>query len=95
MFRNRSLRLALVTVLVTGAVGVALATAGSAAPSVVRLHLGSDGRFFQYGTTTQSLTTASNSCKVNSTACHAPHVDGHPVCARTGLRLHRGQGLFE
>ncbi len=67
MFRNRSIRLALSTVLVTGAIGVALATAGSAAPSVVRLHLGSDGRFFQYGTTTQSLTTASNSCKVNST----------------------------
>ena len=35
------------------------ATAGGAAPSVVRLHLGSDGRYFQYGTTTQSLTTAS------------------------------------
>ena len=67
MFRNRSLRLALSTMLVTGAVGVALATAGSAAPSVVRLHLGSDGRYFQYGTTTQALTTASNSCKINST----------------------------
>ncbi len=66
MFRNRSLRLALATVLVTAGAGVVLATAGGAAPSVVRLHLGSDGRFFQYGTTTQPLTTASNSCKINS-----------------------------
>lgn len=66
MFRNRSLRLAITMVVVAGAAGVAVATAGSAAPSVVRLHLGSDGRFFQYGSTTQNLTTASNSCKVNS-----------------------------
>ena len=66
MFRNRFLRVALATVLVSAGAGVVLATAGGAAPSVVRLHLGSDGRYFQYGTTTQSLTTASNSCKINS-----------------------------
>lgn len=84
MFRNRSLRLALVTVLVTAGAGVVLATAGGAAPSVVRLHLGSDGRYFQYGTTTQSLTTASSSCKINS---------AEPVMHLTSTGTQSGPGL--
>lgn len=40
-------------------------TAG-AAPGVVRLHFGTDGRFFELGSTKQTLTTAKNSCAINS-----------------------------
>ena len=39
---------------------------GCAAPNELRLHLGSDGRYFRYGSTTQNLTLAPNSCKINS-----------------------------
>ncbi|MBK5287723.1 MAG: tandem-95 repeat protein [Acidimicrobiia bacterium] len=53
--------------LVATATGVMVAVASSGAtPNEVRLHLGSDGQFFKYGTTTQTLTTASNNCKINS-----------------------------
>ncbi len=67
MFTNKRLRVLGALVLVASAAGVMVAVASSgAAPNEVRLHLGSDARFFQYGSTTQTLTTASNSCKINS-----------------------------
>lgn len=67
MMRTRRSRIVAAMVLVAGAAGFA-AVAGSAgaAPSVVRLHLGSDGRSFKVGATTQTLTTANNSCAINS-----------------------------
>jgi VCBS repeat-containing protein len=52
--------------LVIGAMGVIAVASGGAAPSAVHLHLGSDGRYFQLGSTTQTLTTSNNSCQINS-----------------------------
>ena len=49
----------------------------------VHLHLGSDGRYFKFGTTTQTLTTANNSCGINSTAAR-----DEPLVAR-GRRRRR------
>lgn len=37
-----------------------------AGPDVVRLHLGSDGQRFSFGTTTQALTVGKNSSALNS-----------------------------
>lgn len=67
MFRSKRIRIVAAVALVAGAAGLA-STIGSAgaAPGVVRLHLGSDGRYFRFDSTTQTLTTASNNCKINS-----------------------------
>jgi hypothetical protein len=67
MLRTKSLRCIAAMVLVTGAAAIAVSAGSvSAAPAEVRLHLRSDGKYFEFGTTRQTLTTASNSCKVNS-----------------------------
>jgi len=66
MVKHRGLRLAAAVILLTGAMGVVAMASGGAEPSAVHLHLGSDGRYFRFGTTTQTLTTATNSCAVSS-----------------------------
>lgn len=67
MFANKRFRVlgALLLAATAGGVMVGITSSG-AAPSELHLHLGSDGRYFRYGSTTQTLTTASNSCKINS-----------------------------
>src|SRR3954465_8491416 len=67
MFENKTLRVVAAVALLTGTMGaVAIATSGGAEPSAVRLHLGSNGKYFKFGTSTQTLTTANNSCGINS-----------------------------
>src|SRR3954454_11787844 len=56
----------LAVLLVTFGIGLVASSAAAPAPTTARLHLGSNGRFFQYGTTTQNLTTQSSNCKINS-----------------------------
>ena len=59
MFTTRRLRVFVAVMFVVSAAGLAITVmSSSAAPSVVRLHLASNGRYFQFGTTTQTLTTA-------------------------------------
>ena len=67
MMRNKRLAVLAAVLLVTGAVGMIAVASGGAAPSSVRLHLGSDGHYFRFGSTTQTLTTSNNSCQINST----------------------------
>ncbi len=67
MFRNKRLRIVAAIFFVVGATGLVAIASGGAAPTAVRLHLGSNGRYFQFGSTTQTLTTANNSCAINST----------------------------
>lgn len=67
MFAGKRFRVLAALMLVATAAGVMVAvTTSGAAPNELRLHLGSDGRYFQYGSTTQNLTLASNSCRINS-----------------------------
>src|SRR4051812_1804454 len=67
MFENKTLRVVAAVALLTGTMGaVAIATSGGAEPSAVHLHLGSNGKYFKFGTSTQTLTTANNSCGINS-----------------------------
>ena len=67
--RVRSLVVLIATLLVAGSFGL-ITSAGATSATFVRLHMASDGRFFQYGSgsgaTTQNLTTQSNNCKINS-----------------------------
>ncbi|MDQ1385555.1 MAG: hypothetical protein QOG65_2934, partial [Actinomycetota bacterium] len=63
---SRGLAVGIVVLITAFAVGLGASSAAPPQPTTVRLHLGSDGRFVQYGTTTQNLTTQSNSCKINS-----------------------------
>jgi hypothetical protein len=75
----RTLALLTGTLLVASAVGLIAASADTPAPTrppkpacgltnCVRLHLGSDSRKFTYNGSTQNLSTASNSCKLNAPA---------------------------
>ena len=67
MFAGKRFRVLAALMLVATAAGVMVAvTTSGAAPNELRLHLGSDGRYFQYGSTTQNLTLASNSCRITS-----------------------------
>jgi hypothetical protein len=67
VFGSKRGRIIAAMVLVAGAAGLAANTISvGALPSVVRLHLGSDGRYFQVDTTKQTLTTANSSCGINS-----------------------------
>jgi hypothetical protein len=49
-----------------GVVAITALPSGAITPSAVRLHLGTDGTFFAYGSTTQTLTTGKSSCDINS-----------------------------
>lgn len=69
-----------------GAVAIVVPSLAAASPSVVRLHLGSDGRYFAYGDVTQPLATASGSCAL---ASPEPLIDlgaGGPSHATPGLK---------
>src|SRR4051812_37280019 len=65
MLRNGR-TLALVVAVAIGASMLGLATSQAAVPTSVQLHLGSNGRYFDYGATRQNLTTGANSCAINS-----------------------------
>lgn len=67
MLRNKRLRVFVAIVFVVGVTGLVAIASGGAAPTAVRLHLGSNGKYFQFGSTTQTLTTSNNSCAINST----------------------------
>ena len=49
-----------------GVVAVTIPSSGAAESSVVRLNLGSDGNYFEHGTTRQNLTIAKNGCQITS-----------------------------
>jgi VCBS repeat-containing protein len=49
-----------------GALAFTIPSSGATAPTEVRLHLGSDGRYFELGSTQQVLTTARNGCQITS-----------------------------
>src|SRR4051794_39522620 len=68
MVKNRTLRVVAAVALLTGALGVVAIASGGAEPSAVHLHLGSDGRSFKFGTTTQPLVAANNSCAISSSS---------------------------
>ena len=57
-----------------GVVAVTIPSSGAAEPSVVRLNLGSDGRYFEYGTERQNLSTQNNSCEVKAPAPNTPNI---------------------
>ncbi|MGZ6907102.1 MAG: cadherin-like domain-containing protein [Acidimicrobiia bacterium] len=84
MIRNKRLQLLAAMVLVLGGMGLVATATGGAPPSAVHLHLGSNGRYFQFGSTTQTLTTANNSCQVNSAS---------PVMALTASGSQASPGL--
>jgi VCBS repeat-containing protein len=67
MLRSRKLRVFAAVVVVLGAMGVVAMSSSGAEPSAVHLHLGSDGRFVKFGTTTQTLSTSNNSCALSTT----------------------------
>jgi VCBS repeat-containing protein len=58
--------IALATAAVLGTAGVVAVTSAGAHQDEVRLHLGTDGKYFKYGSTKQVLTTSPWSCKINS-----------------------------
>ncbi len=67
MFAGKRSRALAALMLAATAAGVMVAvTTSGAAPNELHLHLGTDGRYFQYGNTTQNLTLAPNSCKITS-----------------------------
>jgi len=66
MFRNKPIRAVAAALLATGTLGLVALSSGGAAPTAVHLHLGSNGRNFSLGSTTQTLTTSNNSCQINS-----------------------------
>ena len=59
-------------VAVLGAVAMTLPASGAAEPTVVRLNLGSDGRYFEYGTTRQNLETVKSACELKATSAAGP-----------------------
>lgn len=83
MLRNGR-TLAIVVAVALGAGVLGLVASEAAVPAAVRLHLGTDGRFFQFGTTTQTLTTGQNSCAINS---------AEPVMHLTSTGSHSAPGL--
>ena len=56
--RPRTLAVLAAFVGLLGVVAVTIPSSGAAEPTVVRLNLGSDGRYFEYGTTRQNLADA-------------------------------------
>jgi VCBS repeat-containing protein len=67
MLKSRKLRVFAAVVVAVGAMGVVAMSSGGAEPSAVHLHLGSDGRYVKFGSTTQTLSTSSNSCALSTT----------------------------
>jgi hypothetical protein len=76
--------LAIVIAVALGASVLGLVTSSASVGTSVQLHLGSDGRYFQSGTTTQTLTTGNNSCLVNS---------AEPLMHLTSTGTHSSPGL--
>jgi VCBS repeat-containing protein len=64
--RPRSIAVLVAIAGLLGFVAVAAPSSGAAAPTVVRLNLGTDGRYFEFGTTRQNLTAAKNTCVISS-----------------------------
>jgi VCBS repeat-containing protein len=81
---HRVLVLALAVLMFGFTVGLVASGATTPAPAAVHLHLGSDGHYFSFGSTTQNLTTASNSCAINS---------AEPVMHLTSTPTHSAPGL--
>lgn len=64
--KSKKLAVLVATAIVATVGGFVFTMGASAAPATVRLHLGTDGKFFEFGSTRQNLTTASGTCKINS-----------------------------
>lgn len=64
--KSKKLAVLVASAMVATLAGFVFTLGASAAPATVRLHLGTDGKYFQYGSTTQNLTTAAGTCKINS-----------------------------
>jgi VCBS repeat-containing protein len=58
--------LAIILAVALGATTLGLVASDASVPAVVRIHLGTDGRYISYGSTTQPLTTPKNNCVINS-----------------------------
>ncbi len=64
--RSRTLAVLAAFIGLIAALLVTVQSSGATTPSEVRLHLGTDGRYFSYGTTQQPLSTAKNACQIVS-----------------------------
>jgi hypothetical protein len=64
--RPRALAVLTAFVGLLGVVAISIPTSGAVEPSAVRLNVGTDGRYFEYGTTRQTLTTPQNGCQITS-----------------------------
>ncbi len=62
--RRRAAALATAFIAAVGIAAVVIPALAAPSPSAVRLHLGSDGQYFAYGTQQQPITTSG--CKINS-----------------------------
>jgi VCBS repeat-containing protein len=82
--RTLAIVVAVTVALGAGIVGLGLVASQATVPAAVQLHLGTDGRYFQFGTTTQALTTSGNSCAINS---------AEPVMHLTSTGTHSSPGL--
>ncbi len=66
MHPSKRTRLVVAVITTLVAVGIVAVGGAGAAQEQIRLHLGSDGQYFSFGSTTQTLTTGKNTCKINS-----------------------------
>ena len=57
---------------ILGGLALTLPASGATQPTVVRLNLGSDGRFFEYGTTRQNLATVKSACDLTTATAGGP-----------------------
>ncbi len=80
----RVLVLGLVVLMFGFTVGLVSSGATTPPPAAVHLHLGTDGHYFSFGSTTQNLTTAANSCAINS-AEPVMHMTSTPSKSAPGL----------
>ena len=63
---RRGRAISTLTTLCVVAVLLVIPASGATVPSSIRLHLGADGRYFQYGTVRQDLLPAKSGCQITS-----------------------------
>ena len=66
--RPRTLAVLVAFVGLLGVVAVTIPSSGAAEPTVVRLNLGSDGRYFEYGHDPPEPPTPKNGCQIKPPA---------------------------
>jgi VCBS repeat-containing protein len=83
MGRRRRLVALIGAVAVVGSLLVVVPALGDAPPDAVRLHLGTDGQYFEYGSTRQNLT--STRCEVNELSGPLVALGAEPGGRKVGL----------